>query len=96
VTLAKDGKERTYTVRLYFLEPDAVKAGERVFDVALNGRVALHQLDIVQEAGGPMRTLLKEFKTIRVKNELYIALTPTGEGKLGPILCGVEVIAEGW
>jgi hypothetical protein len=43
-----------------------------------------------------MRTLVREFKTIRVKNELYVALTPTGEGKLGPILCGVEVIAEGW
>jgi outer membrane protein assembly factor BamB len=96
VTLAKDSKERTYTVRLYFLEPDAVKPGERVFDVALNGRSALHELDIVQEAGGPMRTLMKEFANIRVKNELYIALTPTGEGKLGPILCGVEVVAEGW
>ena len=86
-------RERTYTVRLHFLEPDRLKRGERVFDVALQGRRVLERLDIVREAGGADRALVKEFRGVRVAGELIVTLSPAaGEA----ILSGVEVIAEGW
>jgi hypothetical protein len=96
LTVALDGAtaaERAYTVRLYFAEPDHLKAGQRVFDVAVQGRTLLKGLDVSAEAGGPNRGLVKEFKGVRVRGELKVTLTP-GRGE--PVLCGVEVIAEGW
>jgi hypothetical protein len=92
VDLNKDkGEERAYTVRLVFLEPDRLKPGQRVFSVALQGQPVLKDFDMVKEAGGPNRSLVKEFKGVRAKKDLTVTLTATaGE----PVLCGVEVIAE--
>jgi hypothetical protein len=61
----------------------------------LQGQEVLHDFDIAREAGGPNRALVKERKGIRVKKELTVTLTPASAGK-EPVLCGVEVIAEGW
>jgi len=53
----------------------------------------LERLDIVREAGGADRALVKEFRGVRVAGELIVTLSPAaGEA----ILSGVEVIAEGW
>jgi len=38
---------------------------------------------------------VKEFKGINVKDDLRISLTPVA-GKAAPLLCGIEIIAEGW
>jgi len=95
VTLDKDGAaERPYTVRLCFAEPEAVKAGARVFRVALQGRTVLGRLDVVKEAGGPLRTLIREFKGIPVKKDLEVTLAPEAAGSK-PILSGIEIVAEG-
>jgi len=84
---------KPYTVRLYFAEPDKLKPGRRVFSVSLQGRKALPELDIVAEAGGANRTVVKEFKGVLAGNELKLTLTPiVGE----PLICGIEVVAEGW
>jgi outer membrane protein assembly factor BamB len=88
---------RTYMVRLYFSEPDAVKEGERVFDVLLQGKPALRGFDIVKEAGGRDRGVVREFKSVRAAGDLRLAFHPHSEAAVKrPILCGVEVIAEGW
>ena len=52
VALAPDTTPRTYTVRLTFVEPDRLAAGQRIFDVGLQGTRVLHDFDIAREAGG--------------------------------------------
>jgi hypothetical protein len=96
ITLAKNGTApRRYTVRLHFLEPEKRAAGERVFDVAVQGTVVLREFDIVKEAGGPNRGLVREFRNIEATSEMTIRLSPCPQaGCRAPILCGVELVAE--
>ncbi len=101
LTIALDrpaSRERVYTVRLHFLEPETgVGPGRRVFDVALQGKAVLRNLDVVREAGGTNRAIVKEFHGVRVAGDLTVTLTPAASASLRePILCGVEVVAEGW
>ncbi|MCL4694695.1 MAG: PQQ-binding-like beta-propeller repeat protein, partial [Candidatus Hydrogenedentes bacterium] len=94
LTLAEGGsKERPYTVRLHFAEPEAAKPGVRVFDVTLQGTKVLEQFDIIREAGHDRHGVVKEFRSILVKSVLDLAFEPSGIGT--PLLCGIEVIAEG-
>lgn len=71
----------SYTVRLHFLESFFSPAiplaychgpGCRVFDVTCNGNTLLQDFDIVREAQGPFRPLVREFRGLR----------PNGQGKL--------------
>jgi outer membrane protein assembly factor BamB len=98
VTLDAAGtKPRPYTVRLYFCEPDHLEPGQRRFDVALQGKLMLSDLDVNAEAGGPNRTLVKEFTGVRVTRDLKVTLTPSESAPVGTtLLSGVEVLAEGW
>ena len=82
LTLDKEAKAPTpYTVRLVFLEPEERK---RTFSVSLQGREVLKDFDVLREAGGPMRSVVKEFQ-VPAGKELKIAFT--GEA----ILSGLEV-----
>ena len=57
----------------------------------------LERLDVVGEAGGAERTLVKEFRGVRVAGDLTVTLKPSAGASIRePILCGVEVQAEGW
>ena len=88
--------QRRYTVRLHFAELEAVGPGERVFDVALQGETVLHGFDIMKEAGGRNRGIVKEFKGVRVGKELVVTFAPSTTAKVGTaLLNGIEVIAEG-
>ena len=84
--------DRNYTVRLHFAEPEDLKPGDRVFDVMVQGRRALDAFDIVKEAGGPHRAVVKEVRGVRVNDELRLSFHATG--KRPAILCGVEVVGE--
>ena len=87
-----EGKERAYDVRLVFCEPRLPSgAGRRVFNVALQGRVFLTNLDVAREAGGADTLLVKEASGVRVTRELDITLTPARAGGMPPVLSGVEV-----
>ncbi len=83
-----------YTVRLHFAEPDDLPSGQRVFAVALQGRAVLTQFDIAREAGGSQRGVVQEFKGVVIAKELKITLTRAPGAKAGPVLSGVELIAE--
>ena len=83
-----------YTVRLHFAEPEGLAAGQRVFNVALQGRPVLEQFDIVAAAGGSQRGVVKEFKGVVIQKDLKITLTRAPGTLAGPLLCGVELIAE--
>ena len=85
------GVARSYTVRLYFGEPDARQVGERVFDVALQGKAVIDDLDVVREAGGARRVLIREFADIAAADKLTVELAASrGE----TLLCGIEVIRQ--
>ena len=82
-----------YTVRLHFAEPDpSVQKGERVFDVALQEKVVIDDLDIVAEAGAALHTVVKELSGIAIGEQLELTLTQ--QGQRPPILSGIEVVAQ--
>jgi len=81
-------ENETYRLKLHFMEPENLKAGQRVFDVALQGKTILRDLDITKEAGGVRRAIIKEFTVVGQDKSLRIDLTP--QGKKPPILSGIE------
>jgi outer membrane protein assembly factor BamB len=93
------GTDRTgskrYTVRLYFLEPDQVPIGARLFDVNVQGKTVLSRFDIRQQAGACGRMLVHECTNVVVTGELTITLTPCAGSQLPTtVLSGVEVLAS--
>jgi outer membrane protein assembly factor BamB len=85
---------KTYTVRLHFAEPDRVESGQRRFDVSLQGDQVLSALDVCDQAAGPQRPLVHEFREIHVTGDLQIDLRPCDDS-LPPILSGIELVREG-
>ena len=81
----------TFTVRLYFAEPDHDTPGSRRFDIALNGRTVAENFDIAEAAGGRMRGIVRPFENIDINGSLKIDLVPR-QGK--PILSGIEILAN--
>jgi len=87
--------KRKMTVVLHFAEPEDVAPGRRVFDVAIQGKTVLRNLDIVKAAGGPHRALVKSFSNIPAEERLTVELVPAGgAAALPPVICAVEVRAQ--
>ena len=86
----RDLRSTTYTVRLYFAEPDHNDPGERRFDIALNDRTVAENFEIAKAAGGRMRTIVQQFENVEIDGSLKIELEPR-QGT--PILSGVEIVA---
>jgi hypothetical protein len=95
VTLVLDeagAQERRYDVALHFMEPDAVQPGDRVFDVMLQGEVALAGLDVLEAAGARNRGVVKTFPNVRVQGRLLIELRPSPAARAqAPVLSGIAV-----
>jgi hypothetical protein len=72
---------RRYTLRLHFSETWFDPAlgqggvGSRRFDVYANGIPLLEDFDIMREAGGPYKPIIKEFYDLRPDLEGYIVLS---------------------
>jgi outer membrane protein assembly factor BamB len=97
VTLAAGHpRPRCYRVRLHFAEVEQARPGDRVFGISLQQQEVLRRLDVVAEAGGCWRALVKEFHCVQVADTLTLALSPQPGSSLPPILCGLEIQAEGW
>ncbi len=86
---SKEGKY--YNVTLYFAEPEDISAGERIFDVSIQGEKVLENFDIVQEAGGPKRVLRKEFRGIKVNDTLNIGFSSNLQST---VISGIEIVIE--
>ena len=87
----------TYRVRLALADLENSAPGKRVFDVKLQGKVVAENLDVVAEAGGPGRALIKEFAGIPVAEKLQIELVPKASKpapEQAPILQGVEIVRQ--
>jgi len=97
--LASDDALTTYTVKLYFADLDAdAKPGNRVFDVRLQGKTVLENFDVVAEAAGPSKALVREFKNISVADQLTLELTPKASDPSDaqmPILNAIEIVRSG-
>jgi outer membrane protein assembly factor BamB len=89
---------RLFKVRLHFLEPDRTrKPGDRVFNVTLQGKPVLKNFDIVAAAGKANVGVIKEFNHIAVNDNLVSTLQPAANCPVPePILCGIEILPEGW
>jgi len=89
---------RQYKVRLHFLEPEHTrKPGERIFNVTMQEKTVLKNFDILAAAGKANRAIVKEFNHITVKNNLIITLQPSAKCPFPEtILCGIEILPEGW
>ncbi len=90
IQLGRVGPARgRWTVRLHFTSPEG--PGRRVFGVRIEGKDVLSEFDVAREAGGPYRSVVREFPGVEASGELTISLTPKrGE----TLLSGVEVVAE--
>ena len=93
--IAPDHPPAAYTVRLHFAEPDDLPSGARVFTVALQDKPVLKNFDIAAAAGGKPRIVIKEFRHVLINVDLTLRFTPARGTKAAPVLCGVELIAEG-
>jgi len=89
-------KPRPYTVRLFFAETEENVNGRRLFNISLQDKQVQKKFDITSRAGGINRTVVKEFKGVLIKDDLKITLTPSAKSMAGPLLCGIEILAEGW
>jgi hypothetical protein len=79
------------------MEPDEAKPGQRVFSVRVQGGPAISDFDIMQEAGGPNRSLVKELRGIEVQDKLVLDFAPAANAALpASVLSGNEILAEGW
>ncbi len=87
----RDEGRAKYTIRLFFAEPDNTSAGERLFDVSVQDRLVVENLDVVAETGGRYRPLIKTIRNVDIDRTLRISLRAQ-KGK--PILCGFEAVLE--
>jgi len=93
---ATDGTAR-YTVRLAFAELDHDTAGQRVFDIKIQGRIVAEKVDVFQQAGGRNKPLVKQFTGIDADTELAIEFVPAVANPAPdqmPVLQGIEVVRE--
>lgn len=87
----ESGDAYEYDVTLYFVEPDNIQPGERVFDLVVQGQTVLKDLDIVQQAGGPRRVHQVKLPAIRVTDQLHIDFK-RHEGSLPTVVAGIELV----
>jgi outer membrane protein assembly factor BamB len=88
-------RRRSFRVRLFFAEPAPIAVGQRVFSVRLQGQEVLSNFDIIQAAGTPRRTVVREFHGVEVEDKLHVELVAQdGTPRPEPLLCGIEVVAE--
>ena len=82
---------------LSLAEPDDIAAGQRVFDVKLQGRVVLKDFDVAKEAGGPRRALVKTFEHVEAGGAMTLEFVPKANAPTAttaPILSGWEVMED--
>ena len=84
-------KAATCTVRLHFAELENKRPGERVFDIAIQGKSVAKDIDISRDAAGTFRPLIKEFRGISTDAPIVIQFTPR-RGQA--CLSGIEVLPE--
>jgi len=94
---AAPSPERSFTVRLHFAETAAAKAGQRVFDVLLQGKPVLRDYEVLGKAGGPNAAVVEEFTGIKATDQVVVGLVPkttSVEPEAQPEICAIELVQE--
>ena len=85
-----------YTVRLHFADVAIVTAGQRVFNVSINGVVVLPNFDIVALAGGALKAHSVDVTgTTNAAGALIIRLAAAPGTTYAPIINGIELLPIG-
>jgi enterochelin esterase-like enzyme len=83
-----------YTVRLHFAEcfTGITGVGQRVYSFAVQGQKPEKDFDIFKEAGGPYKSIQREYKGVVVSDgKLRITFTPNVEN---PAINGIEIFTD--
>ena len=80
----------SYLIRLHFAEPWWTAAGQRVMSITINGSVAQGSFDLVAEAGGRFKAVVKEF-TAKADSSGKIAVS-LGRVQGDPTLNAIEIL----
>ena len=81
----------TYTIRLHFAELYCSAAGQRRFNVSIEGQTRLADFDIYQAAGGKNRAVVRTFENVAVSGGLQIQGVASVDGAQ---FNGIEIAAE--
>ena len=81
----------TYTVVLHFAELYFTAAGQRVFNVSINGTTVLPNFDIVSTAGGGLRAVVEKFSNITPNSNGQIVISFTNGTHDQPMFNGLEI-----
>jgi fibronectin type 3 domain-containing protein len=81
-----------YTVRLHFVEPTLFGAGQRVFNVTLNGAAFLSNFDIYVAAGNAGNKAIAELGTATADANGQISIGFSNVAN-DPLICAIEVFA---
>jgi beta-galactosidase len=66
-----------YRITARFAEPSASALGDRVFDVAVNGKVVLKSFDVLESAGGKLKGVARSFESTAKDGALEIEFKPS-------------------
>ncbi len=77
-----------YHVRMHFAEPTCTAPGQRIFNVAIEGRERLSNFDVFREAGGRHVAKRKAFAHVRITGGLQIRLSAVSGSAL---INGIEI-----
>ncbi len=70
----------------------SIEAGQSLINSLEN---VLNDFDVVEEAGGPNRAVVREFTGIRAGRDLKVAFEPSAHSPLkAALICGIEIVEE--
>jgi hypothetical protein len=93
ITYTIPNRSGTQTVTLYFVETYVTAAGQRVFNVTINGQTVLSRFDIFATAGGANRAIARSFTTTaNASGQVVIQLTAVTQN---PKISGLTVSGGG-
>ena len=81
-----------YLVRLHFGEVQLDAPGKRIFNVDINGKPALVNFDIVREAGGNLKSIIKEIPGIFPDKDGKIVIDFRNGSAGEPMINAIEVL----
>ena len=97
IPVANKGAKGVYTVRLYFAEIEKAKAGERVFDILIQGKPLVKNFDILKTAKGTRKGIVKNFEKIKAGDRITIELvskSKTLTKRTAPVINGIKILRE--
>src|SRR5262249_61804221 len=81
------------TIRLHFAETQWTAAGQRLFNVSINGIQVLASFDVIVAAGGPGRATIKEFVMAPDMGGQYVIQFTSVVDQA--FVCGIEAAPSG-